>query len=170
MIRFPLACAAFILICLALPGCSRPPARNAPSTPAATDTPGTDISKTVAHEIAESVIHVTDPKGRWTFVIRADKMEAEDVHGPYTMHPAVAEYREQGQPPVTMSAQSARVDEGNQRVLLEGKVTLAADTWRLTADRVEYALATGKVAATGHTNWTITEGAHSTLNTKDHYP
>ncbi len=135
---------------LALVGCGRPPTpppARPPSKPAFT------------HEIAETTFRFADPKGRWTFSLQADRVEAATVHGPYDMTPAKGRYEEVGQPAVTMSAQRAHVDETARHVVLEGDVRVASPTWGLQADRVDYDLNTGKVVATGRTKWVFTEGS-----------
>jgi len=147
-VRVGLASMAFF----ALAGCghSRPPVR-----PAAPPEP----KPAVAHEIKETTVRFADPKGRWRFEVKAERVEAATVHGPYDMTPAAARYDEPGKPSVTMTAKRARVDEAARRVVLEGDVSVASPTWRLDADRVEYDLKTGKVAASGHTKWVLAEGA-----------
>jgi LPS export ABC transporter protein LptC len=141
---------AAVVVLLTLAGCGRPrtpPREQPPPKPA------------VTHEIAETTIRFADPKGRWTFSLEADRVEAVTVHGPYDMTPAKGRYEEVGQPLVTMSAQRAHVDEAARRVVLEGNVRIASPTRGMQADRVDYDLNTGKVVATGRTKWTLNEGS-----------
>jgi hypothetical protein len=149
---FPVLPAAAAVVTLF--GCGRAPAqvRQPPPPP----------KPAVSHEIAGTTVRFADPKGRWTFEVRADRVEAETVHGPYEMRPARARYDELGKPPVTMSAQRAHVDEQARRVTFEGEVLIASPAWRLHADRVDYDLKTGKVVASGQTKWVSTEGATPT--------
>lgn len=91
--------------------------------------------------------------------MKAERVEAATVHGPYDMTPATARYDEPGKPSVTMTAKRAHVEEEARRVVLEGDVAVTSPSWRLEADRVEYDLKTGKVAASGHTKWVFAEGA-----------
>jgi LPS export ABC transporter protein LptC len=137
---------------LALAGCGRP-RPPAPEQTAPPPKPG------VGHEIEETTMRFADPKGRWKFEVKAERVEAATVHGPYAMTPATARYDEPGKPSVTMSAKRARVDEQARRVVLEGDVTVASPTWRLQADRVEYHLNSGQVAASGDTKWVFAEGS-----------
>jgi LPS export ABC transporter protein LptC len=140
---------------LALAGCgrSRPPVRP-PAPP--------EPKPAVAHEIEETTVRFADPKGRWRFEVKAERVEAATVHGPYDMTPAAARYDEPGKPSVTMTSKRARVDEAARRVVLEGDVSVTSPSWRLEADRVEYDLKTGKVAASGHTKWVFAEGSAPT--------
>jgi LPS export ABC transporter protein LptC len=150
MLSVRLGLASIALVALA--GCGR---SHAPVRPAAPPEP----KPAVAHEIEETTVRFADPKGRWRFEVRADKVEAATVHGPYDMTPATARYEEPGRPSVNMVAKRAQVDEAARRVVLEGDVAVTSPSWRLEADRVEYDLKTGKVAASGHTKWVFAEGA-----------
>jgi LPS export ABC transporter protein LptC len=143
-----LGVAAVALITLLGCGRSRTPANPQPPPPPKSAT---------AHEIAKTTIKFADPQGRWTLQLEADRAEAVALRGPYNMSPARARYDEEGRPSVTISAKRAHVDEDARRVTFEGDVRIDSATWRLQADRAEYDLNTGKVAATGHTKWTLAE-------------
>jgi Lipopolysaccharide-assembly, LptC-related len=140
---------AGLLLSLALAGCGRPPAPT-PSQP--------PPKPAVTHQIAETTIRFADPKGRWTFSLEADRVEAATIHGPYDMAPARGRYEEKGRAPVTLSADRAHVDEAARRVVLEGNAKISSPAWGMQADRVDYDLRTGEVVATGRTKWVFTEG------------
>ncbi len=143
-------------VLLAFCGCGKPRAP-APEKTAAQPKP------VAAHEISESTIMFSDPKGRWKLAVQAKRVEAATVHGPYDMSPATARYDEVGKPPVTMSARRAHIDEAAHRAVFEGAVRVSSATWRLEADRVDYDLKTGEVVATGNTKWVFTEGSAPAL-------
>jgi LPS export ABC transporter protein LptC len=136
-----------VLVLCALAGCGGPRASVQRETPPPAPKPA------ATHEIAETTIRFTDPKGKWKFQVKADRVEAATIHGPYDMTPATARYDEVSRPPVTMVAKHAHVDEDARRVVFEGDVHIASQEWRLDADRVEYDLKTGKVVASGRTKW-----------------
>jgi len=105
-----------------------------------------------------SVIRVADPEGKWRFEARSEHIEADGIDGPYRLRPAVCRYEEPGKPPVRMRAESARVDKAAEQVLLEGKVRVSYEAWSLDAERVEYDLKQGKVAAAGQTKLSYAGG------------
>ncbi|MFB3883237.1 MAG: LPS export ABC transporter periplasmic protein LptC [Armatimonadota bacterium] len=141
---------ALVVALLALGGCGRP---RAPVRERATPQP--ERKPAAVHEIEQTAMRFADPKGRWTLEVKADRVEAVTVHGPYDMTPASARYSEKDKPSVTMVAKHAHIDESARRVSFDGNVVIASPTWRLEAERVVYDLNSGKVEASGRTKWTL---------------
>ena len=141
---------------LGLAGCGGGPSSGVPeqAQPAAepADEEPQEAEPAASHEILGSTIRIADPEGRWTFRAEADRMEAESLHGPYTLEPARAVYEEVGKAPIHMTADRARVDEELLRAVFEGHVVVASEGgWQMEAPRVEYDLDTGEVVAAGRT-------------------
>jgi hypothetical protein len=141
---------------LGLAGCGGGPSPAVPEQPQPAEEPADEEPReaepVASHEILGSTIRMADPKGRWTFRAEADRIEAESIHGPYTLEPARAVYEEVGKAPVQMTADRARVDEESLRAVFEGDVVVASEGgWRMEAPRVEWDLDTGEVVATGQT-------------------
>ncbi len=152
--RLLITIACLLLSAPFISGCGHKPA---PTPPKPEPQPPVVQQGEPAHEIEQSTIRIADPQGRWTFEVQSERAEAAGLHGPYTLSPAKGRYEEKNREPVTMSADRATVSEGSRRALFEGNVRIASAGWALEADRVDYDLNTGKVVATGHTNWTFTE-------------
>ena len=145
MRRALLAMAA--LGCLLPGGCARRPAREpAPAAPAAP----------TSTRMRSPSVRVADPAGKWTFSARAESMSATSQQGPYTLSGATGSYQPSGQPPVHMRANHIVVDEGAQRVTLQGGVEIRTPAVVMRGERVSYDLRTGKVRASGPTKWTFT--------------
>ncbi len=140
---------AAALIIAALAGCGR-----APTAPQDEKPPS---SAATQMRMGASVIRIVDPDGEWKFEAHSDDIEAENLEGPYQLHPASCWYWPKGRPPVEMKADRARLDKAAQRILLEGNVRITCENWSLAAERVEYDLGEGKVVASGRTKWKYQE-------------
>jgi hypothetical protein len=149
---------AALVVCA---GCGNPP----PPAPVVEQAPAPEEQAPAPEEpvpsleVEESKVKVVDPGGRWTFEAEAERMEAESVHGPYTLAPARARYEEVGRPPALMSAERAQIDQESRRVVFEGKVRISSGGWVVEADRTEYDLDSGEVVVTGNPKWRFSEGA-----------
>lgn|GEM_PF-3594713 len=136
--------------------------------------PEAEAPSQVSHEIVESTVTVIDPEGRWRFEVEADRVAADNVHGPYRLEPARARYEETGRAPVTISSQTAQVDQETHQVIFEGDVQITSETWLLEADRIRYDLDSGEVVGAGRTKWTLIEdrstAAESPLSVKGEKP
>jgi hypothetical protein len=107
--------------------------------------------------VTGSVIRMAAPDGEWTFEARSERGTAAGMDGPYVLTPMEGRYEREGRPPVLMRADRAEVDRGANRVNLTGSVWVGYGGAQLEADRVEYDLGTGKVAAEGGTKWTFAD-------------
>lgn len=136
---------SFVAVC----GCGGRGAQREPSA----ETPSS--AAPTSHQITGSKMTMTDPNGRWTLDVRAERVKAAGVEGPYELAPAECTYQQAGRRPVFMRGTRAGLDKKAEKLVLEGNVHITSGAWQLEADRVEYDLNAGEVVAPGRTKWSF---------------